>query len=81
MEAYKERRDYEKNFIAEYNQLVKRLTDIKYNISHCKAGTNKINLYLYEKQLEAMIAYRNVLELRADVDNIKLNKEFRIEGK
>jgi hypothetical protein len=64
--------DYVERYIAEYKELNKRINKLNDYISHYKKDIKAIEVYLYEKQLEHMIAYRNVLELRASLDGISL---------
>ena len=69
--------DWKKRFIAEYAQLITRLdrllisiwdTEEGYSIFDCPAG-------LLEMQVEAMRKYVEILEIRAELYGIDLEKE------
>lgn len=62
----------ERRVKAEYRQLKIRIKKLVDYIKHFKANENNIELVLKEQQLEAMMAYKNVLELRAKLENIEL---------
>jgi hypothetical protein len=64
--------DYVERYIAEYRELNKRIYKLNDYVSHYKKDIKVIEVYLYERQLEAMVAYRNVLELRASLGGISL---------
>ena len=70
--------DYKERFKAEYKQLKARYTRLK---EMCKAwdeGTLKFKptcpRELYDEQLEAMGHYLAVLEKRAEIENVELDK-------
>ena len=65
--------DYIDRFKAEYKQLVIRIDNLNDYIKHYKSYVKEIELYLMGKQLNAMIEYRNILELRAAIDKIDLS--------
>ena len=64
--------DYIERLRAEYKQLTIRINKLTKYINHYKPKIKTIELYLLEKQLKAMISYRNVIELRASLDSIEL---------
>ena len=64
--------DYIERLKAEYKELNKRINKLTEYVTHYKKDIKAIEVYLYEAQLEHMIAYRNVLELRASLDDISL---------
>ena len=61
------------NIKAEHKQLSIRVDALNNYINHYKPELKAIDLFLLEKQLKAMIEYRNTLELRASMQNIELN--------
>ena len=71
--------DYIERLKAEYKQLTTRINKLKKYISHYKPKVRAIELYLLEKQLNYMIEYRNVLELRASLDIIDLNEGTNLD--
>lgn len=69
----KESDDYITRFITEYKQLTTRIKEHnKYVVSY-KPKLNKLELYLEEKRLEKMLAYKKALELIASYDGIDLD--------
>lgn len=65
--------DYIDRFKAEHKQLVIRINNLNDYIKYYKRNISTLELYLLSKQLNAMIEYRNILELRADIDKIDLS--------
>lgn len=67
--------DYVRRYKAEYNQVnvrIKRLADY---IKHYTSNDSIVEQHLKAQQLEAMLNYRNILELRAAINGITLDKE------
>ena len=65
--------DYIDRFKAEYKQLVIRIDNLNDYIKYYKSYVKEIEIYLMGKQLNAMLEYRNILELRAAIDKIDLS--------
>lgn len=62
----------EQELRAEHKELTNRIGDIRDKVKYFNKHYTPLELDLYEQQLEAMTAYRNVLELRARLLDIKL---------
>ena len=62
----------EQELRAEHKELTNRIGDIRDKVKYFDKHYTPLELDLYEQQLEAMTAYRNVLELRARLLDIKL---------
>ena len=71
MEEYKER------FITEYNELAERQSKLSAIIQKYLSGTLDFAptcpISLLQKQNRAMLRYLNILEERAEIENIKLS--------
>lgn len=73
--------DYKERFIAEYNQVCVRFNRLQHMCNVWdNEGTNKLGFTptcpreVYNVQLKAMQDYIDVLKVRADLENINLNK-------
>ena len=66
--------DYIRRYKAEYRQLVIRIDKLTKYVKHYINSDSFIEQQLKAQQLEAMIHYRNILEMRANINNIKLNE-------
>lgn len=66
--------DYVRRYKAEYKQLVIRIDKLTDYVKHYNNSDSFIEQQLKAQQLEAMLHYRNILELRASINNIKLNE-------
>lgn len=64
--------DHKRRYKAEYRQLCTRIAKLVNYLKHHIAEENNIELVLKEQQLDAMIAYKNILELRAKIENIEI---------
>lgn len=64
--------DYKVRYKAEYKQLCIRIDRLVSSLKHYDGPKKGIELALKERQLIAMIQYKNILELRADIENIPL---------
>ncbi len=68
--------DYKERFKAEYYQLKIRYDGLSKMIEKYENGTlnfkPKCNINLFKKQAAQMFAYLRTLELRAEIENIKL---------
>lgn len=67
--------DYKDQFIAEYHQLKERYQRLKTIVNNWDNldFTPSCSLSIYQSQLSAMKQYKNILELRARIENIDLN--------
>ena len=66
------------NLQAEYDQLCIRIDGIKDSIKYFNTTITPLQLDLFEQQLSAMVAYKNVIELRASIENVKL-KDYKAD--
>ena len=66
--------DYIRRYKAEYKQLVIRIAKLTDYVKHYTNSDSLIEQQLKAQQLETMLHYRNILELRANINNIKLNE-------
>lgn len=62
----------EQELRQEHKDLVNRLENIRDRVKYFNKRYTPLEIDLYTQQLEAMTAYRNVLELRAKLLNINL---------
>lgn len=69
--------DYKDRFIAEYYQLQIRIDKLKMFIieNYKSPETLTTPLGIYAMQLEAMQKYKNILEARAAIEGIEIEKE------
>lgn len=66
--------DYKKRFIAEYNQLIIRLTKLYDFLSEKDDKTlNNVNIKLLKYQADYMEAYAGILRDRASIEGIELD--------
>ena len=65
--------DYKRRYKAEYKQLVIRISKLTEYISHYNSSDNIVEQHFKAQQLESMIHYRNILEMRANIENINLS--------
>ena len=65
--------DYIRRYRAEYRQLVIRINNLTEYVKHYNNQDNLVEKCFKAQQLEAMIHYRNILEIRADLNNIDLS--------
>ena len=73
--------DYKERLQAEYTQLSIRIDGLTDSLKHYKETYTPLQLDLMEQQLNAMTNYKNVLELRARVENIELENYKAGTGK
>lgn len=64
--------DYIRRYKAEYRQLVIRIDKLTEYLKHYNNSDSLIEKTFKAQQLEAMLHYRNILELRANINNINL---------
>lgn len=64
--------NYIRRYKAEYNQICIRISKLVDYLKYYKASDNSIEIELKAQQLNAMIQYKNILELRANIDKIDL---------
>lgn len=64
--------NYIRRYKAEYNQVCIRISKLVDYLKYYKASDNSIEIELKAQQLNAMIQYKNILELRANIDKIDL---------
>ena len=64
--------DYKRRYKAEYKQLCIRIDRLTNYIKHNIALDNSLEISLKDRQLMAMIEYKNILELRAQIEDIPL---------
>ena len=77
--------DYKDRFIAEYHQTKIRYEKLKKfntkieaaNIMSTKEPTHDCPLHLLREQQRAMGEYLHILELRAEIEGVDLEKPFR----
>lgn len=62
--------DYKERYKSEYRVLVTRINKLTDYIK--KYRDDSIENYLKAQQLDAMIRYKNILELRAKIENIEI---------
>lgn len=69
--------DYKERFQAEYMQLLIRYNGLKRMLDNWDAGKLKFtptcSRSIYNYQVKAMKDYLDVLEVRADIENVNLN--------
>lgn len=63
---------YVDRYRAEYKQLCIRIDKLVKYLKHYNVNDSRIEVELKAQQLQYMIAYKNVLELRAAIDKIDL---------
>lgn len=63
---------YVDRYRAEYKQLCIRIDKLVEYLKHYNVNNSCIEVELKAQQLQYMIAYKNVLELRAAIDKIDL---------
>ena len=66
--------DYIRRYKAEYKQLVIRIAKLTDYVKHYTNSDSLIEQQLKAQQLEAMLHYRNILEMRANINNINLTE-------
>ena len=66
--------DYIRRYKAEYKQLVIRINKLTDYLKHYNKSDSLIEQHLKAQQLEAMLHYRNILEMRANINNINLTE-------
>lgn len=66
--------DYIRRYKAEYKQLVIRIAKLTDYVKHYTNSDSFIEQQLKAQQLEAMLHYRNILEMRANINNINLTE-------
>lgn len=64
--------NYIRRYKAEYNQVCIRISKLVDYLKYYKASDNSIEIELKAQQLNAMTQYKNILELRANIDKIDL---------
>ena len=64
--------NYIRRYKAEYNQVCIRISKLVDYLKYYKANDNNIEIELKAQQLNAMTQYKNILELRANIDKIDL---------
>ena len=64
--------NYIRRYKAEYNQVCIRISKLVDYLKYYKASDNSIEIELKAQQLNAMIQYKNILELRANIDKIDI---------
>ena len=65
--------DYKDRLKAEYQQLLIRIEGLVDTIKCYNSTLTPLELDLYQQQLIAMNSYKNVLELRAKIQDLELN--------
>lgn len=64
--------DYIRRYRAEYRQLVIRINNLTEYIKHYNNNDSLVEKSFKAQQLETMLHYRNILEIRANINNIDL---------
>lgn len=63
---------YVDRYRAEYNQLCIRISKLLEYIKHYNVKDDSIELELKVQQVQVMVEYKNILELRAKINKIDL---------